>query len=64
MFCPFFKEECLKEECSAYEFNQNQWSYRGMYYWADKPVEQDVLVKKEHGYCHALRIELPKRKGD
>lgn len=58
MICPFFRKDCLKEKCAAYEWKENVWG----------PVEYDFdgggmhQSLRSYAYCNALRCELPERK--
>ena len=61
MKCPFFRTECLKEDCTAYttevRVGKDKWVQTvedGMQY-----IGQTFT---KNPYCNALKVEIPRRK--
>ena len=62
MFCPYWKKECLRKDCSSFEFTEQV-------LFEDKDVAGYEAFKKEKTgswwyavdipYCRSLQIEIP-----
>ena len=54
--CPFFREPCLKEDCTAYQPTQIR------HYYCDGQKIAGTAYEADEPYCHVLKTDLPVRK--
>ena len=57
IMCPFFREPCLREGCTAFE-NLEYTNVQGLDVYHARMSENYHLIH-EKPYCNALKVDLP-----